>query len=276
VQGPDFERPPIEEVALSVQFAPLRGLTTAHLARYWESVRDQFPSWREAAPIPAAVELFGAPLMATPKFELRVEGGVVPNRALFEGASGGEWVQVQRDRFARNWRRREGSHEYPRFPALRARFGDDLRAFRDFVTTSGLPDLEINQCEITYVNLLTAGEGWSQHGDVGAVISPLSGATSDGRLPLPESVDATFRYLFVWPGEAEPAGRLHVHVTPVHRIVDGEPMLKVVLTARGRPRGTDVAQASSWLEVGHDFLVRAFTSLTTPTMHQRWGRRDAP
>ncbi len=274
MKGPDFERPPVEEVALSVQFAPLRGLTTAHVARYWESVRDRFPSWKEAPPIEAAVELFGAPLVGMPKFEFRVEGGLIPNRALFEAASGGELVQVQRDRFVRNWRRREGTTEYPRFPALRKSFRDDLDGFRAFLTGAGLSSVEGNQCEITYVNHLPAGEGWAKHGDVGAVIGPLSGPTSDSGLPVPETVEATFRYRFQWPGEDEPAGRLHVQVAPVHRIQDGLPMLKVVLTARGRPRSPDTDQVLAWFDVAHDFLVSAFASLTTPTMHKHWGRRD--
>jgi uncharacterized protein (TIGR04255 family) len=276
VKGPDFERPPVEEVALSVQFAPLRGLTTAHVARYWESVRDRFPSWKEARPIDAAVEVFGAPLVGMPKFEFRVEGGPIPNRALFEAASGSELVQVQRDRFVRNWRRREGSNEYPRFPTLRNAFRDDLDGFRAFISGAALPSIEADQCEITYVNHLPAGEGWAKHGDVGAVIGPLSGPPSDANLPEPETVEATFRYRFPWPDKQEPAGRLHVQVTPVHRISDGVPMLKVVLTARGRPRGPETADVLAWFDVGHDFLVTAFASLTTPTMHHLWGRRDVP
>lgn len=269
VGSPDFTRPPVEEVAMSVQFTPLAALTTAHVARYWESVRDRFPRWNEARPIDAVVELFGAPRMGVPRFSLTVEGGVIPHRALFEDERGTELVQVQRDRFVRNWRRRGNPIEYPRYDILRERFKADLEGFIRYADESGLGNLVPNQCEITYVNHIPAGEGWQRHGEVHRVFRPVAESA-----PQPENIDMTLRYVFPWPGEKDPAGRLHVQVTPVHRVADGTPMLAANLTARGRPRGPGVNGVLQWLDVGHAFLVNTFASLTTPDMHKLWGRRD--
>ena len=149
---------------------------------------------------------------------------------------------------------------------------DDLNQFSAFLLEDGFSNRDANQCEITYVNHLPAGEEWSRHGEVGNVVGPLPGRTSDDFLPEPESVEAPFRYVFRWPGSEEPAGRLHVQVGSVHRVADGPPMLKVLLTARGRPRGAGTDDVLEWLDVGHDFLVRGFASLTTENMHRRWGR----
>lgn len=86
------------EVAVSVQFAPLQAMTTAHVAHYWESIRDRFPGWTEARPIDQVVEMFGAPRFELTRFAFNIEG-VVPHRGLFQDAAGAELVQVQRDRF---------------------------------------------------------------------------------------------------------------------------------------------------------------------------------
>jgi uncharacterized protein (TIGR04255 family) len=41
---PDFDRPPIDEVAIAVQFAaPLLGFTEAHAGLYWQSIKDDYP-----------------------------------------------------------------------------------------------------------------------------------------------------------------------------------------------------------------------------------------
>ncbi|MEZ4323485.1 MAG: TIGR04255 family protein [Myxococcota bacterium] len=273
--SPDFTHPPVVEVALSVQFAPLQAMTTAHVAHYWESIRDRFPGWTEARPIDQVVEMFGAPRFGLPRFAFNIEGGVVPHRALFQDAAGAELVQVQRDRFVRNWRRHTADGaEYPRFPTLRKKFEADLDKFIDFSVGQDLGVPEFNQCEITYVNHLPAGEGWARQGEVHKVLGILGRQSSDDFLPEPENVEATFRYVFPWPDEREPAGRLHVKVSPMHRLADGAPLIAVTLTARGRPRGTDAAAALRWMDVGHDFLVNAFASMTRPEMHKLWGRSD--
>lgn len=273
-RGPDFEQPPVEEVALSVQYAPLPGMTTAHVAQYWESVRDRFPRWEEASPIEPTVELFGVPKIGLPRFAFSVEGGILPHRALFVDAHSVELVQVQRDRFVRNWRRRPDATEYPRYPVLRDRFQADFGEFLSFLGRQGLAGPEINQCEVTYVNHIVPGGGWQRHGDVHRVLTTISGELSDEFLPEPETIEATFRYVFFWPGSEESAGRLHVAVRPVYRVSDDTPLLAITLTARGRPRGNDVASVTAWMDVGHDFLVHGFASMTTPEMHRLWGRRD--
>ncbi len=271
--SPEFARPPVEEVALSVQFAPLAAMTTAKVARYWEGVRARFPTWNEAPPVDAAMEIFGAPSPALSRFAFSLQGGVVPHRALFVDALGSELVQVQRDRFVRNWRRAPGASDYPRYGVLRDRFTSDLTAFQAFLAHEGVGVPEVNQCEVTYVNHIPA-EGWQRHGQLARVLNTISKDVSDQFLPEPETAEATFRYVFNWPGTKEAAGRLHVVAKPVHRLADGSPLFAITLTARGRPRGSDVDEVLAWMDVAHDFLVRGFASMTTAEMHETWGRLD--
>ena len=46
-------------------------------------------------------------------------------RFWFVNESGNELVQVQRDRFIRNWRKTEGQPGYPSYDNLREAFADD-------------------------------------------------------------------------------------------------------------------------------------------------------
>ena len=45
----------------------------------------------------------------------------------------------------------------------------------------------------------------------------------------------------------------------------------VQLFARGAPIGDGLEGALAFLDLGHDWLVRAFKSLTTLEMHKEWG-----
>lgn len=40
---PDFAKPPVAEVVLSLQFGALSSLTTAHVGLLWRKYRDLFP-----------------------------------------------------------------------------------------------------------------------------------------------------------------------------------------------------------------------------------------
>ena len=275
VSSPDFANPPVEEVALSVQFASLAKLDSPGIARYWESVRDRFPAWQDAAALPQVLEQFGAPQVELHRLELQLDPARAPRRALFTNSDGDELVQVQHDRFVRNWRRTASPARYPRYDALRERFRADLDGFLEVLAAIGSPAMSANQCELTYVNLIPTAEVWQQHSQVGNVIGPLGGSYSDSFLHEPELAEASFRYLIPSPNGTKPCGRLHVHVAPHHRLPDGDALLRVVLTARGRPFSDDAAGALAWLDVGHDFLVRAFASLTTVAMHRQWERKDA-
>ena len=51
-------------------------------------------------------------------------------------------------------------------------------------------------------------------------------------------------------------------------------MLLMKLKARGRPDGDGFDGVLRFLNVGREWVVRAFAAVTTPQMHKMWGRRD--
>ena len=87
--------------------------------------------------------------------------------------------------------------------------------------------------------------------------------------------DAGLRLRFVIPNkEGEPIGRLHAALEPGYRTDDRRPMFVLELTARGAPLGEGITGVLAFLDLGREWVVRGFTSMTTPVMHKEWGRKD--
>jgi uncharacterized protein (TIGR04255 family) len=267
---PDFEHPPVVEVALSVQFEPLL-LETRHVAGLWEKCRSEFPEWQDQAPIAPAFELFGQG--AINMRAMRIDLANMPlRRAIFRNAAGTELKQYQADRFVRNWTKAPSAPSYPRYESVRESFADDLRLLMTFVAEQSVGSFVANQCEVTYVNLISL-TGASPR-TIADVVSPWTGAYSDGFLQDGDSAEMAAHFVVTDPSSADPVGRLHIAGVPVTEHESGGKALQLTLTARGQPLGSGVDGVLAFLDLGRKYIVKGFTSFTTPTMHKTWGRRD--
>jgi len=273
---PDFNNPPVTEVALSVQFEPVSGLRTPQLGLLWQEFRERFPKTEEHPPLESVIEQFG--IRPTRKGEVRFEmlEGPPMLRYWFLNQKGTELIQVQQDRFVRNWRKVGDENTYPRYEKhLRPMFESDLKHFQAFLEHEQLGELKPNQCEVTYVNHIPAGEGWEKHGDIGEVLTVFQRSFSDSFLENPEYVeDVSMRLRFLIPDQAgKPIGRLHITIDPGYRRSDNQPLFIINLTARGAPCGEGIDGVMSFLDLGREWVVRGFASITTPKMHQIWRRK---
>lgn len=267
---PEFDNPPVVEVALSVQFEALANLRTPQIGLLWQQFRDRFPKTEEHPPLDSVFERFGVP--PTPKGVVRFQMLTAPPvpRCWFLNADGTELVQVQQDRFVHNWRKVGDQNTYPRYERVRQTFESELSRFGEFLSREQVGELNPNQCEITYVNHIASGEGWTNHGQLDDVLSLFSPQYTDKFQPTPE--DAKVSVKFVIPNGSEPLGRLHVAVEPVFRSADDAPLFALTLTARGRPVAPGVAGVLGFMDTGREWIVRTFASITTPRMHQIWRR----
>jgi hypothetical protein len=68
------------------------------------------------------------------------------------------------------------------------------------------------------------------------------------------------------------AGRLNVNLKPVVMLSTKQSVLRLDLTARGQLKKNDVESALAGIDLGHEWIVRGFTSLTHSEMHQEWER----
>jgi uncharacterized protein (TIGR04255 family) len=266
---PDFNDPPVVEMLLSVQFDRLSSLKAAHFGLYWNEIRDRFPVTQEQIELPLIME---RPEQEHPQVPLGIqfqtlEAPLTP-RFWFQDQRGSELIQVQRDRFIKNWRKMGNNDPYPHYEKLRKGFDQDLIQFTEFLNRNDLGSVRVNQCEVTYINHIVAGDGWENHSEIDKVFTMWRQPKT--AFPGPAS-EVTFRASFAIPDDdaGSFAGRLHVTVQPVTRLTDGKPMFVMELTARGQ-----VGDGMEFFNLGRKWIVKSFAELTTPLMHGIWKRKD--
>lgn len=265
---PDFAQPPVDEVALSLQYPPIAGFNVTHFGLFWQCIRGDYPKSEIKPPIPNVTEEFGpgAAFTRQMKFALLELPEI---RCWYLDECRNRLVQVQRDRFVINWRKVTGTETYPRYPDVRDRLEREWRRFCDFLTSEGLERPQINQCEVLYVNNIEYDKGWSGYGQLDQVIAALATPKAKNRfLPAPERMTMNVIYPF-----GENAGRLYVNFSPVLRARDGKEVLQMTLTARGAPRSSSDDDVFAWLDLGRKWVVRGFADFTTDTMHKVWGKQ---
>jgi uncharacterized protein (TIGR04255 family) len=263
---PDFDDPPVVETVLSVQFEPLTEMRTAHLGLLWERFRAEFPKTEERPTLDRVFEQFPEAPRSRLGLELQTyENPPVP-RLWFIAAQGNEMIQVQPDRFIKNWRKEGEGETYPRYERNKASFERDFAAFREFVTVHHLGRPLVNQCEVTYVNHILSGQGWNSFGDVDRVFS--SWKSPVDQIPG-NAEDVRMHARFVIPGnDGTPVGRLHTEIQPAFRASDSKPMYVFRLTARGQ-----LGESFEFFDLGRRWIVKSFAALTSPRMHEIWGRK---
>jgi uncharacterized protein (TIGR04255 family) len=263
---PKYDRPPVYEVVLGVQFKPLAALSIPHYGLYWAEIRQEYPKQEVHPPIPPTVEQFGSEAQNTP--QIGVQLVQAPDvRTWFINSADTQLLQVQKDRFLQNWRKKRDGDVYPHYENLKPKFFDEWERFRRFLESVAIEPPEVNQCEVTYVNHVDLEQGSRSYGNLNTIISCWSGRYSDGFLSDPESVNFNVRYLL-----PEKAGRLHISMQPAIRRHDAKEILRLTLTARGKPRSSELTSIKDWLNLGHEWIVRSFTDITTEEMHKVWGR----
>src|SRR6266853_3619411 len=187
---PEFDEPPVVEVAISLQFKTLESLRSPHFGLLWDAFRAYgYSRIEEHAELEPAFEEFEA--SPTPKVGIRVQtfdDAPPPPRIWFLNEHQDELIQVQRDRLIVNWRKGAQAEPYPRYIRIIERFRSALSSFTEFTATHKLGDVVPMQCEVTYVNHMPSGLGWSKHGELDLVVTKWQKQYSDAYLSALEDV----------------------------------------------------------------------------------------
>lgn len=266
---PDFERPPINEVILSIQFDSLRKFGNAHVGRLWNEFRAEYPKISEQAPLPPVFETFGV-LQPPPGMKLEAFLSPPMSRYWFEASDEVELIQIQQDRILHNWRKRQATQEYPHYEAIRNRFEADVKRFEEFLKSNNLGEIRPNQCEVTYVNTINLPGGVDAHQHLER-ITPLWVGTLSQASAL-EIEDAVIRARYVLKVSGKPYGRVHVRFAPAVLTADRSPIIRLEITARAKPENPSISDAFRLLDDERESVVRTFAEVTTREMHDFWGR----
>jgi uncharacterized protein (TIGR04255 family) len=268
---PNFERPPINEVALSFQFAPLPKFRSAYVGLLWQRLRSEYPKASEQPALLPSFETFPTPDPLP--FQFAPFSLPPMPRFWFEESDGAHLLQIQQDRIVHNWRKREAEQDYPRYEVIRERFEKDLDRFVDFLRAEDLGEVRPNQCEVTYINAIEISKDTSVYQQL-EQITPLWG----GHLPKSFSLEpetATLQSSFVLRDAEKPFGRAHVTFAPGILTTENRPILRLEITVRARPSNDSITESFRLLDAERELVVRTFAAVTTPAMWEIWGRTDA-
>ncbi len=260
----DYRKPPVIEVVCGVQFEPLEKLSAPLVGVFWQGLRDTYPTTQAMPVLVPQFEAFPS------KGSVSLAWGVVDvpplPRSFFIGGEGEEnWLmQLQADRFLHNWRRIKPEDEYPHFETVFEKFWNNWLRFQEFCATEAVGSPAVTQLEVTYINHVPAGNGWSRVSEVGNVFPEFNWRATDRFLPEPDSL--SWKASFVLP---EQQGRLRVSVNHALRKDDDEGVLLCELTCRGVPPSPDNQSIEDWFFLGRKWIVNAFDDITASDIQQQ-------
>ena len=260
---PDFEDPPLHEVVLGVQFATPRGFQQIFAGEVWELYRKDFPKVGEQPALPPSFETFG--LTENQQFNFGFLTGAIPNRYWFLSANGDELIQFQSDRLLHNWRKvGDETNPYPRFESMIEKFEDELSKLEFYFTRFGSEKLNINQCELTYVNEIIIADSQESSVENWLNLVNLKNIGAEGfKLEFKKAIKDT---------QGNPYGRLICEASTTTN-KKNEPIISLNLTVRGAPQESNIKFALDLLRSGRELIVVSFDEVTTDFAHKKWSKK---
>jgi len=265
---PSFERPPVIETVLGVQFDPLQEFRNAHLGAFWKFLGPaEWPKVTDAPTIDPQFERFGEAAAWQPRgVHLKISQDPSA-RLMMHNAAGDRMIQLQNGRLHYNWLGQIGG-PYPRYTTIRPEFCRVLGRLREFLAGEGVGEPVPNQWEVTYVNHIPRGGLWNMPSDWTGVFVSLPGVAGRIESLRLESFGGEGHF------EIEPQrGRLHIHLEHGRFGKDQQQeVLRLVLTARGPiPGDGEGDMLGAGLDLGRQVIVTTFKAITTDHAHEYWG-----
>lgn len=266
IKLPEYNEPPIIEVAVSVEFTPLTNWTTSSALEYAKFLGAEYPKLELQTILASEIEKFGEEIWQ--QAPIRLEVFNQNSHRFWYLSEDSNWlIQIQQDRFVLNWRKVTGQEVYPRYAQeVKPRFQREFEKYRNFLIQQNIGELNTTQCELTYVNNIPKGDNWQTVEDATKFIALLTPTKQNKFLPELESISLAGSYLL-----PNALGRLRFTIN--HALRDNVEVIFMNLVARGRPQSSSTEAILSWFDIGREWIVRGFTDLTTEQAHQKWGKK---
>lgn len=265
---PDFDRPPLQEQAISVVFQPLDKFRIVDYGLFWAELAEQFPEVLTDAPLEAPVEHFDNFRPLEMSFQLLAVPPIP--RAMFRNPENGELIQIQNNRFGFNWAK-VGDQPYPRSEPLMARFMMLFEQFSNYARRKELGEIALKQCELTNLNVIPVSDFGTSFSDVPNALR--IDALDLGLNNLQSEIFERTRQHKILNQSGQPIGRLHTVLAPVVSKVDNSQGIRYELTARSAPNIRTIADAEIFFGIARDAINGAFMASVTDAMKRRWGEK---
>ena len=252
-----FDNPPVNEVVIATYFnPPILDFRSEHVGLFWEKVKDAFPVVRQQIPV----------------------GGVGPDigpdepfpmpRYWFVANDDINLVQVQKNAFMFNWRRR-GQNQYPGFQDVKRAFDRLYGQFENFLRQDiGTSEVSIDLCELTYIDAIEQCDYWRRPEDTCNVIPSFS-------IPLADSDASTrgfdCRYIYRSSEDITISNRVWTMGRPGE---SGRLALGLEMKATKRFDRVQKTITDDWFTRAHETILKHFIDMTSEDVQrEHWGLR---
>ena len=250
-----FENPPINELVISTYFnPPFLALRNEHIGLLWSKIRQEFPTVQQQAPVGGAeaIETIGGDFLPMPRYWFISEDEIT-------------LLQVQRNAFMLNWRRRDA--DYPHYDEhLKTAFDRYYRIFEDFIQSDvGSKEIKIDLCELTYINVIEACEYWSGPIDTAKVIPSFCAP----ELNIETQAFPAFNCAYAYPLSDDLQIRISIRDAQSAQNPN-VPVLVFEIRATGRLGQVGKSNADAWYERAHDAITSCFVGMTNSDVQQTY------
>jgi hypothetical protein len=257
---PNYENPPVSEVACGVTFDAISGLTIPHYGLFWEKIKQNYPVAQHAPPISLSPDVVDSTT------------GLPLPRVWFVARDGEFLVQLQRDRLITNWRKMVKDSVYPGYPAVIERFWSAYDTFRVFLTEQDLGQFIVRNCELVYINFIPQGEGWTTAAEIGELLPDVKWRRTPRFLPQP----SVLYWHAEFPLEENGIGLLTIDLKRSLRVEDQTQGLQLEFTVRGLGEDRSDSAIRRWFDLSQEQIVRGFADITEMSVQTGlWKRSDA-
>jgi len=251
-QLPQYEKPPVTETVLGLEFRPISTWQTPFFGLFWSKIRDRYNKIAVRPPLPDESGEFG----------ISINFGPMPVRCWFIDESEQWLIQLQNSRFISNWRKLTGN-DYPSYQLFRNRFVDHYATFEQLLKDENFPEVHYFQAEVSYINQIEVS-GFSE---LSQIFPIFSGFREGGILPHPQGGE--IKIVYPMPDER---GRLSIGIHSITNHATARELLQLTVTAKTLIASNTTEAALEALDFSHEWVVNGFTDFTSPEMHKIWKR----
>lgn len=256
---PDYENPPLSEVALGISFAPLDNLKIPHIGMYWNRIRHEYPQCEQMPPI------------GQQQINISKNWPVPMPRTWFISEDTSHLIQLQNGRFVLNWRKQTEEGQYPRYDALIESFWARLNEFREFIKQQEIGELQLQECELTYINHIFYNELMEAPQAISNILPDITWRQEHERF-LPNPTPQVWQFRFDLP---EDYGALTVDVKHATRTTDNVPVVILELSTKGLGQNKEWEAVRQWYDLSHEWIVNAFADMTSEEAQKKlWKKTD--
>lgn len=246
-----FRKPPLDELVIGSYFPPIEQLQAQHIGLFWATIIDAMPTCQQQPPL---VEIFQneADVFPLPRFWF-----VSPDDSIV--------VQLQRNAFITNWRKRGGDAVYPHFENVKEFYDMKFAQFANFVREH--LDYEMKQVaslELAYINFLPADKS-TAFADLAQMLPGLT------RLRVPKEFGTVQGFTGTYSINVAPDISVTLKIDRGKRVLDNKEGLRFEIRAKGLPEPPEWASTGPWFDKAHDYIGELFLKLTSSKLQRTWG-----